>query len=97
MKISDIPSLPKSISFVGFLELQGEELNKFFRGMENPQHNKWEPKRHPDPSRAREYKDEVEEWVRSVISEKIKEILQEYTLMKVSRELRLQREKTFSV
>ena len=74
MKISDIPSLPKSISFVGFLELQGEELNKFFRGMENPQHNKWEPKRHPDPSRAREYKDEVEEWVRSVISEKIKEI-----------------------
>ena len=74
MKISDIPSLPKSISFVGFLELQGEELNKFFRGMENPQHNKWEPKRHSDPTRARLYKDETEEWVRSVISEKIKEI-----------------------
>ena len=74
MKISDIPSLPKSISFVGFLELQGEELNKFFRGMENPQHNKWEPKRHPNSSLARTYKDEVEEWVRNVISEKIKEI-----------------------
>ena len=74
MKISDIPSLPKSISFVGFLELQGDELNKFFRGMENPQHNKWEPKRHPNPSLARDYKDEVEEWVRQIISEKIKEI-----------------------
>ena len=74
MKISDIPTLPRSISFVGFLELQGEDLNKFFRGMENPQHNKWEPKRHPDPTRAREYKEEVEEWVRNVISEKIKEI-----------------------
>ncbi len=74
MKISDIPTLPRSISFVGFLELQGEDLNKFFRGMENPQHNKWEPKRHSDPTRAREYKEEVEEWVRNVISEKIKEI-----------------------
>ena len=30
MKISDIPSLPKGISFTGFLELQGEELNKFW-------------------------------------------------------------------
>ena len=74
MKISDISSLPKSISFVGFLELQGENLNKFFRGMENPQHNKWEPKRHPNPLLAKAYKDEVEEWIRNVISEKIKEI-----------------------
>lgn len=74
MKISDIPSLPKSISFVGFLELQGEELNKFFRKMENPQHNKWEPKRHSNPSLAKIYKEEVEEWVRSIIGLKIKEI-----------------------
>lgn len=74
MKISDIPNLPKGISFVGFLELQGEELNKFFRKMENPQHNKWEPKRHPSPYLARKYKEEIEEWVKTVIGEKIKEI-----------------------
>lgn len=74
MKISDIPSLPKGIAFTGFLELQGEELNKFFRKMENPQHNKWEHKRHPDPDRAKKYKDEVENWVREFIGEKIKEI-----------------------
>lgn len=74
MKITDIPSLPKGISFVGFLELQGEELNKFFRGMENPQHNKWEYKRHPNKEKAKQYKDEVENWVREFIGEKIKEI-----------------------
>lgn len=74
MKITDIPSLPKGISFSGFLELQGEKLNKFFRKMENPQHNKWEPKRHPESDLAKAYKDEVEEWVRGFIGEKIKEI-----------------------
>ena len=74
MKITDIPSLPKGISFVGFLELQGEKLNQFFRGMENPQHNKWEPKRHPKPDLAKRFKEEVEEWVRNFIGEKIKEI-----------------------
>ena len=74
MKISNIQSLPKGISFVGFLELCGDNLNKFFRGMENPQHNKWEPNRHSEPARARKYKDEVEDWVRNAISEQIKEI-----------------------
>ena len=74
MKISDIPSLPKGISFTGFLELQGEELNKFFRKMENPQHNKWEHKRHPNPEKAKRFKEEVEGWVRDFIGEKIKEI-----------------------
>lgn len=74
MKISDIPSLPKGIAFTGFLELQGEELNKFFRKMENPQHNKWEHKRHPDPKKAKKFKEEVECWVRDFIGEKLKEI-----------------------
>lgn len=74
MKISDILGLPKGIAFTGFLELQGEELNIFFRKMENPQHNKWEHKRHPEPERAKRYKEEVENWVRELIGEKVKEI-----------------------
>ena len=74
MKISNIQSLPKGISFVGFLELCGDNLNKFFRGMENPQHNKWEPNRHAEPTRAKRFKDEVEDWVRNAISEQIKKI-----------------------
>ena len=74
MKISNIPSLPKSISFVGFLEIRGDGLNKFFRGMENPEHNKWEPSRHSNPGLAATYKSEVEDWVKTVICDKIKEI-----------------------
>ena len=74
MKISDIPSLPKGVAFTGFLELRGEGLNSFFRKMENPQHNKWEYKRHPDPQKAKKFKEEIENWVREFIGFKIKEI-----------------------
>lgn len=74
MKIANIPSLPRSVSYVGFLELQGDKLNEFFRDMENPKHNAWEPKRHKNPKQARQYKEEVEDWVRSIINEKIVEI-----------------------
>ena len=74
MKITRIPSLPRGISYVGFLELQGDRLNEFFRNMENPQHNAWEPKRHTNPDRARKYKEEVEDWVRSTVNQKLIEI-----------------------
>lgn len=74
MKISDISSLPKSVAFTGFLELRGDGINNFFRKMENPQHNKWEYKRHPEPKKAKQFKDEIENWVRDFIGTKIKEI-----------------------
>ena len=74
MKIADISGLPKGISFTGILELREEKLNNFFREMENPQHNKWEPKRHSNPEKAQQYKNEVEEWVRKVISTKLEDL-----------------------
>ena len=74
MKISEISGLPKGISYTGFLEIQGEKLNAFFRGMENPQHNKWEPKRHSNPNLAKQHKSTVENWVKEMIGQKIKEI-----------------------
>ncbi|MBQ3783402.1 MAG: hypothetical protein II838_08175 [Lachnospiraceae bacterium] len=73
MKIAKIATLPKGMSYVGFLELQGDKLNEMFRGMENPKHNAWEPKRHDDPKLAKVYKEEVENWVRSIINQKITE------------------------
>ncbi len=72
MKIAEISKLPK-ISFTGILELQGDKLNEFFRQMENPQHNKWAPDLHEDPVKAKEYKEEVEAWVRDIISKKLAE------------------------
>ena len=74
MKISEIPGLPKSISYTGILELEGYELNVFFREMENPQHNRWEPNRHPESARAKQYKNEVEEWVKQKINEHIENL-----------------------
>lgn len=74
MKIAKIPSLPKGISYSGFLEIQGDRLNSFFRGMENPQHNAWEPKRHENVDLAKKHKATVEEWVKEMIGQKIKEI-----------------------
>lgn len=74
MKISEIPGLPKSGSYTGILELEGYELNGFFREMENPQHNRWEPNRHPNSELAKEYKNEVEEWVKRKINEHIESL-----------------------
>lgn len=74
MKISEIKGLPKGISYTGILELQGDRLNAFFREMENPTHDKWEPNRHSNPSLAKQYKIEVEEWVKSVIRQKVEEM-----------------------
>lgn len=74
MKISEIRGLPKGISYTGILELQGDRLNAFFREMENPTHDKWEPNRHSKPDFAKQYKNEVEDWVKSAIREKVEEM-----------------------
>jgi hypothetical protein len=73
MKIADIKGLPKGISYTGILELQGDKLNKFFRNMENPQHNSWDPQRHENPTLAKQYKKEVEDWVKETICKKLEE------------------------
>ena len=74
MKITEIKGLPKGISYTGILELQGDRLNAFFRGMENPTHDKWEPNRHSDPNLAKAYKKEVEDWVKAIIRQKVEEL-----------------------
>ena len=83
MKIARISSLPRMISYTGFLELQGSDLNEYFRGMENPSHNAWEPKRHRDPKTARKYKEEVESWVIEKITEKLIELSGEESIIDV--------------
>ena len=74
MRIARISSLPRMVSYTGLLELQGDDLNGFFRAMENPRHNAWEPKRHEDPSKAKQYKEELESWVIETITSKLLEI-----------------------
>ena len=50
MKIYAKGNFSASISFSGVLVVHGEELNKRIKKFENPQHNKWEPKRNPSDS-----------------------------------------------
>ena len=53
MKILDKTNLCPSLRFVGLAIVEGDELNKFLRDLENPSHNKWEPQRSENPTNAR--------------------------------------------
>lgn len=53
MKIFDKDHIHGYIPFAGVLILEGMDINKFFRPMETPQHDKWEPARHDTPSIAK--------------------------------------------
>lgn len=55
MKIFDKANISSTIQFSGICFLNGERINAFFRDMENPQHDAWEPDRTDDPKKAREY------------------------------------------
>lgn len=53
MKIFDKDRISGYIPFAGVLILEEYEVNKFFRPMETPQHDKWEYDRHQDPKLAK--------------------------------------------
>lgn len=46
MKIFDKANISSTIQFAGICILKDEKINEYFRDMENPQHNAWEPERH---------------------------------------------------
>ena len=68
MKIFDMAGFPRGLSFTGILQLDGFKLNEFFREMETPAHDKWEPDRHENSKLAREYLTELKRWVRDEIT-----------------------------
>lgn len=53
MKIFEKGSISSYIQFAGVLILEGEEVNRFFRPMETPQHDKWEEDRHENKREAK--------------------------------------------
>jgi hypothetical protein len=69
MKLFLMKDISKTISFSGILELEGKELNKFFREMETPSHDKWKPDMHSEPERAKKYVQEVKDWVSKEVNE----------------------------
>lgn len=68
MKLFELKNMSRIISFSGILEMEGKELNEFFREMETPAHDKWLPSRHStNVTLAKEYNIELKDWVRECI------------------------------
>lgn len=53
MKIFDKANISGTIQFAGICVLKDEKINEYFRDMENPQHNAWEPERHSIDSKSK--------------------------------------------
>ena len=64
MKLFALGNISRIISFSGILEMSGKELNEFFREMETPSHDKWLASRHSNVPLAREYLNELKDWIR---------------------------------
>ena len=69
MKLFELDRFSRTLNFTAILELEGYDLNAFFRHMETPDHTNWEPSRHPTRRKdATKYLAELKSWVRKTIS-----------------------------
>ncbi|KLU64848.1 hypothetical protein DEAC_c31760 [Desulfosporosinus acididurans] len=69
MKIFDKQNISSTIQFAAVLILKGEKVNQFFRDMESPQHDAWEPDRHPDTKTAKKRRTELFKLIKEKIHE----------------------------
>ncbi len=68
MKVFDLDRLPSGIHFSAVFILSGDKLNSYFKEMEAPQHDSWEPDRHPDEN-AKNILKELKQMIRDKIIE----------------------------
>ncbi|WP_394899554.1 hypothetical protein [Clostridium paraputrificum] len=69
MKIFDKSNLSTYTDFAGVLILEGFKVNSFFRQMETPAHDKWEPERHENPKEARKNRKELYNLIKDSLKE----------------------------
>lgn len=70
MKIFEQNRFPRHINFAGVLILDGDEVNRFFRKMESPQHDKWEADRYEEnPKLAEKYRRELINKLKEYVNE----------------------------
>lgn len=69
MKIFDKQNISSTIQFAAVLILKSEKVNQFFRDMESPQHDAWEPDRHPDRKTAKKRRSELFKLIKEKINE----------------------------
>lgn len=74
MRIFEQNRISGSISFTGILRMTGVNMNTIFKEMENPEHNKWEPKRYEDdPRLADDVFSDLRKFIRDTVKEKFQE------------------------
>ena len=56
MKVFDQKNFPSAIQFAGICILKDVPINSYFREMENPQHDAWQPERHKKPTEAKRFR-----------------------------------------
>ena len=64
-------SISSSIQFTGILMIEGKTMNKDFRKMESPSHDRWDPGRTKRPKRAKKNVQMLDQWMKSVVLEKL--------------------------
>lgn len=69
MKIFDQKNFPSAIPFAGICILRGVDINAYFRELENPQHDAWEPERGAKPAEAKRRKQELFRHLKEMVLE----------------------------
>lgn len=69
MKVFDQKNISSAIQFAGICILKDEHINSYFREMENPQHDAWEPERHSKPSEAKKRKQSLSRYIKEQVLE----------------------------
>ncbi len=73
MKIFDKKGISSVIQFAGVCILEDEKINSYFREMETPQHNNWEPDRHSNPKEAKKKRASLYKYLKDTILNKASE------------------------
>ncbi len=69
MKIFDKQNISGTIPFAGVCILKDKKINAYFREMENPQHNSWEPDRHSNIKEAKKMKQKLFSFIKEKVLE----------------------------
>lgn len=77
MKIMDKDRLPGHVPFTGVMFIDGEEINRRLRLIENPEHTEWQPERAKNPLQEKVLLREINSFIKKQIGELISHSMDE--------------------
>ena len=69
MKVFDQKNFPSTIQFAGICILKDKQINSYFKEMENPRHDAWEPERHSKPGEAKKKRQGLFRYMKEIVLE----------------------------